>query len=82
MTFAAETMPPSKRKLVKIELNVPEELLDDAKRLFDAIGISYGDGYRDAWMAGVYHMAERHNKILVNRKLLSDPAKPDETGNN
>jgi|694.fasta_scaffold01650_22 hypothetical protein len=77
-----EPMPASKRRLKEIKINVPEDLLEDAQRLFEAIGVTDGDGHRDVWMDGVYRLAERYNKILVSRKLLRDSVKADETGDN
>ena len=82
MAFTAEAMPTSKRKLVEIKINVPENLLEKARRVFEAIGITDGDGHRDAWIAGVYHMIECENKALVNEKLLNDSAKTTESEHN
>lgn len=70
----------SKPNLVEIKVNVPPDLLDDALQIFEAMGLKPGDGHRDAWIEGVMAIAEKHNKVLVNKKLrrrLAGESLPD-----
>ena len=55
--------------LVEIKINVPPELLNDALEMFEAMGLKPGDAHRDAWIEGVQAMAEKYNKVLLNKKL-------------
>lgn len=63
--------------LQEIKINVPPNLLTEAEAMADAIGLSMGDFHRDAWIAGVEAVAERHNKVLVNRSLREKFADAD-----
>ena len=55
--------------LAKIEIRVPADLLQDALDIARSMGLKPGDAHRDYWIAGVQAIAEKHNKVLVNRSL-------------
>ena len=62
-------MPESKEKLTSINIRIPQKLLDEALEIAEDIGINPGDAHRDFWIIGVQTMAERQNKVLVNKGL-------------
>ncbi|MDJ0704133.1 MAG: hypothetical protein QNJ46_12690 [Leptolyngbyaceae cyanobacterium MO_188.B28] len=55
--------------LERLNIRVPAPLLKQAKELAKAMGLSEGDFHRDVWLAGLYQLAEKHNKLLVNYSL-------------
>ena len=55
--------------LVEIKINVPPGLLAESLEMFESMGLKPGDAHRDAWVEGVQAMAEKYNKVLVNKKL-------------
>ncbi|MEO1208625.1 MAG: hypothetical protein AAFX78_03700 [Cyanobacteria bacterium J06638_20] len=59
----------NRANLAEIKINVPPHLLEDALEIFEAMGLKPGDGHRDAWIEGIMAIAEKHNKVLVNKKL-------------
>lgn len=63
--------------LQEIKINVPSELLNDALEMFEAMGLKPGDAHRDAWIEGVQSMAEKYNKVLVNKRLRRRLAQGD-----
>ena len=60
--------------LIEIKINVPGNMLQDALAMFEAIGLKPADAHRDAWMAGVFKMAEDYAKLLSNEKLRREVA--------
>ena len=55
--------------LARLNIRVPAPLLRQAKELARTMGLSEGDFHRDLWLSGLYQIAEKHNKLLVNRSL-------------
>ncbi|MEM9007856.1 MAG: hypothetical protein AAGE59_30635 [Cyanobacteria bacterium P01_F01_bin.86] len=60
--------------LVEIKINVPGNMLQDSLAMFEAIGLKPADAHRDAWMAGVFKMAEDYAKLLKTDKLRREMA--------
>ena len=55
--------------LKELSINLPPELLEEANKIFEEMGIKPGEGHRDVWMAGFYKLLEDYNKLLSNRKM-------------
>lgn len=62
-------MPRRKEELEQIGFRVPQKMLEHARNIADSMGLSMGDAHRDFWIAGVQSMAERQNKVFVNKGL-------------
>jgi hypothetical protein len=63
--------------LKEIKINVPNDLLTEALKMFESMGLKPGDAHRDAWIEGFQAMAEKYNKVLVNKRLRRRLAQDD-----
>ena len=59
----------AEEQTVRICCQVPIGLANEMKEIAAAMGSTRAEFYRTCMVAGFFEIAEKYNKVLVNRKL-------------